>query len=716
MGKPRSDGMPAVHIVTSTSGGAAVKDTTTANDAERRKNQSRKFKQLKDLVRQLQEAREADELMIQELHQQLAKSRGGHGGMNNEEMREELISSRQEYEKLQQELLQTRQYVQHVQKVYLELQQQNTELMKENTRLMEQAAKFDNKKEGLKDVIRQKKAKINLAIEKCEKYKAKNQNLEARLALCKCQMNPQRTIEGSEQDSEAQRRRARKQSRKQKAMPAPVPEETQQLIAMEQDMLQLPRNTQRTTNLGQPTQLAGIPPMPHSIAISGEKDTFGDMSSLPLRLGPPAAGLPPLPPGIQPLPGMPPLGMTQSAMPMYDADPNRRRESSMAVAGDPPRAYDGDGNRRASSMAVVGQPEKKGSPYDLGVPAEIALTGAANAPKQPNPMIQRYADYWDEKEIEARIASERAARALGEKIPGDNSYSGSDATSSDSMALPPEVNTSIPGFRLQESPADAWRQRKAEREQRKDGKKSGKRKKQKDPWKDRWIKPLEKKETEFSKQAGILGHHCEEYVVEANGDVSVGPGVMVTKRGIEYSGEKALQIAEAKKQAEREEEEREAREEEERWQREQEEEARKEEEEREARKRADEEEKRLRTEQRAREIAERQAREEAQKREGEAKAAEEAAAKKAEEEAAAAKKAEEDRLAKEKAAQEAASKPPAAAPAAAAPAPPPKKKSFLDSSSDDDSSVGYKPPPKPAAAAPKKKSFLDSSSDESDSS
>ncbi|CAB9514567.1 expressed unknown protein [Seminavis robusta] len=356
------------------------------------------------------------------------------------------------------------------------------------------------------------------------------------------------------------------------------------------------------------------------------------------------------------------------------------------------------------------------------------------------PKIRSTVSHWDQEMKRA------------EEIKRQTTYTDDDdeseKTSEPSMepAPKPTVNTRTPGIRVQESPAEAWKRRKEAKQQKKEGK-------HRIPKQAKSSIVIEKKHNfktnqhlagsnnadvpEFVRKFKTIAVHHQENAVEATGRVAVGAGVFVGKHGIEYSGAALDEKLEADRLAKQEEEERLAAEEEARWE--------KEEEERRAREYAEE---KAAEEERAREYAEKREREaqlarERKEREARAlaeinaKASEEKAAKeKAEQEAKekAEQAAREKAEAQKKAAEEAAKSAPAAstpAPPASAPTPPPAapaakpKKSFLDSSSDDDSDdspvVKKAPPPKPpAAAAPakpaaKKKSFFDSDSD-SDSS
>ena len=317
--------------------------------------------------------------------------------------------------------------------------------------------------------------------------------------------------------------------------------------------------------------------------------------------------------------------------------------------------------------------------------------------------------------------SPQMARLMGHRqMENNDEISGASTQSSEDVPIAAQVQTKVPGFFIQESPAEAWRRRKEA--QAKKGK-SGPLKKR-TPSNSRHSRsttePGMKAKTgfaiafpeqdkgvpEFMRKFQKIGMKAPEAVIETSGKVIVSKSVKVGVGGVQLSsqaqGEQKAQAA-----AQRAEQERLEREKEERL--------------------AQEEEDRI-----VKEAAERREREIA-------------FAKQREEE----QKAEEDRLAAEKAAQEAKEKaeaaaaapappppaaaapapPPAAAPAppppaAAAPAPPPpaapekKKSSFLDSSSDDDSSPLVKKAAPAAAAkpAPKKKSFLDSDSDSDSSS
>ena len=301
--------------------------------------------------------------------------------------------------------------------------------------------------------------------------------------------------------------------------------------------------------------------------------------------------------------------------------------------------------------------------------------------------------------------SPQMARLMGRQ---EEESASQETESSEEVHIAAQVQTKVPGFFVQESPAEAWRRRKEA--QAKKGKSGVKKKTPSNSRHSRasaepGMKPKtgfaiafpeqDKGVPEFMRKFQKIGMRAPEAVVEASGSVIVSKNVKVGVGGIQMSshaqGEEKAQAAarEAEKERlEREKEDRLAQEEEDRI---------------------------------VKEAAERREREIA-------------FAKQREEE----EKAEEERLAAEKAAQEAKEKAEAAAavpspspdvaappapppPAAASQAPPPpaapKKSSFLDSSSDDDSSPLIKKAT-PAAAdkpAPKKKSFLDSDSDSSSS-
>jgi len=360
-----------------------------------------------------------------------------------------------------------------------------------------------------------------------------------------------------------------------------------------------------------------------------------------------------------------------------------------------------------------------------------AKTSAVVKPKKSTPLkngkkaVPAAAVKSEEESEEDQGYSPQMARLMGNKAAEEEGEETAESSSSEEVGLAPQVDTRTPGWFIQESPAEAWRRRKAAEAAK--GKSGTKQKPPKrttsanlktvEPGmkpKSGFTIPLPEQDAgipEFMRKFQKIGMKGEEKVIETAGAIQTSKDVKVGRLGVQLS---AMADGARKADEERLERERERleREEEERKEREAEEEM--------AREAAEKREReilaaKIQEEREQAEAKERHAREEMEK-------AEKLLAEKLE---AQKKAAETPAAAASEAPGPAASAPAPAPPAAPAPEPEPEqaptstgdtKKSFLESSDSDSSPLIKKAAaPAPPPAKKKKKSFLDDSSSDSSS-
>ena len=161
----------------------------------------------------------------------------------------------------------------------------------------------------------------------------------------------------------------------------------------------------------------------------------------------------------------------------------------------------------------------------------------------------------DESEEEEKGGySPQMARLMGRPAPEESEEEGesSEASSDEPAPRVSQVDHKVPGFFIQESPAEAWRKRK-EAEQQNVQKKSGKKKNQKSTSKTTTVVPeqpgmaakpgfgiafpaQDQGVPEFMRQFQKIGMKGPEQVVEASGNVQVSDNVKVGLGGVQISG------------------------------------------------------------------------------------------------------------------------------------------------------------------------------------
>ena len=145
--------------------------------------------------------------------------------------------------------------------------------------------------------------------------------------------------------------------------------------------------------------------------------------------------------------------------------------------------------------------------------------------KQKAKELLKERDNTEEPEYDAEDESEETSEPTPEPLPK------------------PIVNTKIPGFFIQESPAEAWKRRKEAQRLKKENKQKVRREPKsriKIEKKNVWVankhltgkgKENDAKVPEFVRKFKKIGHGGNEMVVEASGTVEVKAGVMVSPKG-----------------------------------------------------------------------------------------------------------------------------------------------------------------------------------------
>jgi WW domain len=670
MGKTTSEGLPAVRVVSS-----GQQHSSKESGALTKQQRHQQLLEFQTTLQQLKQARDTDALMLQNLRAELDILR-------RREFQEKKLE--EDNDKLQLELLDAQQEI-------LKLKQANAELLAQNE-LKEKQQELPSTAPLTDEEVNQEmhriKNKCNKAIAKADKYKTKNQELEEKLRFYIVQKDTTDMVKASAamqgldpaqlQAEAIAARKERPRSGSRSRRNSPAKDEPQTTEAAPE-----PLNTD--------SALEPLPPIE-------EWEEYFDPDQQRLYYVNVTTGV------------------SQWEKPLGDRqrkgaeEPRADGVPEFVNIGSDPQGQDIEWVPPVKEIRIAMPSEKDlfAGPYEEDDPAP------RNPRRIPFPKITNKVHQWDDQVKAVRAKEEQAAY---------DAESESEKTSEPSLEpLPkPIVKMLGRGFFVQESPAEAWKRRKEAQQLKKENKyKPQKEKKsrivfeKKNDWAANKLRnaPANHPDvSEFLRKFQQIGLHNEN-VIEATGKVEVKSGVMVTAKGVTYSGQAAIEKAQEVKRLRDEEERRLEEEEEAKWEKEEEERRQRElEEEEEENRRRDEEAQRVK-EQREREIREKDEKAAKEKSEREAREKEEQdAKKKADEEKAAAAP-----PAAAPATPAAAPAPPAAAPAppppAAAPAPPAKKKSFLDSSSESDSPI-IKKVAAPAAPAKKKKSFLDSSSDDS---